>query len=556
MLRITGDVLQTHQRSQLELRLGILIIVFFILSSLCGIVLTRAQCRVAANSEADVASRLFRTYLSAPYLQHMQRNSADLNRNVLSVCQDIHQSVLLSLLIIGGNLFTIVILVSVVGAANLLVTIVAVLYFFAVALVYIRVVSPRARTAGRDNLRAAGFALRASQEAFHGLKAFQASGTVGSVVADYQAQRLAMAQFRYRISFYATLPQYYMQSAMIGGVVIFALVIVLSGTGNITAIVGLIVAASIRLMPSLYQILTSMNKVRAGQASVHEIYADLRTSTGRRLRKSSQLPALNSTLQVAPARESYWRFSHSVELANVCFTYPNSLHEALTEVSIEIFKGTSVAFVGRTGAGKTTVVDLLLGMFPPSRGEILVDGTPLRNEVIEQWRAQVAYVPQDIFLIDGTISQNVTFDKGSKGRDSDRVWQALEQAHIAKVVGELPDGIDTIVGERGIRFSGGQRQRLGIARALYRRPAVLILDEATSALDTATESAFAATIDQLRGTLTIITVAHRLSTVRECDNIFLMDDGQVVAEGDFDLLRQKSEIFNEMARLAHIDSVR
>jgi ATP-binding cassette, subfamily B, bacterial PglK len=553
VVKISESLLFTSNFDVLKLRLGIASVAFFVLSSVCGIILTRAQCKVAANSEADVASRLFAAYLKAPYLQQTRRNSAELNRNVYSACADIHVNVLLAAFVVAGNLLTVVILVAVIAVANLFVTAMSVVYFGIVAVIYLRIISPRARAAGRQNLLLSGRTIRASQEGFYGLKTFQASNAIEPVIASYASGRNELARYRQKITFYQMFPQYYVQAAMIGGVVLFSVVVIASGTKDVTALIGLMVAASIRIMPVLYQILSSLNKIRSGQASLHEVYSDLRRLTEKDLYEGS--PSTYGTVTVRPDLEqTAWQLSGSIVLSEVAFSYPESDSRALAGVSLEIVRGTSVGLVGPSGAGKSTIVDLLLGLFATTDGTIEIDGVPLSGPMVRRWRAAVGYVPQEIFLIDGTVSQNVAFYQPDSIDADGAIWDALDRAHLADFVSGLPEGIGTVVGERGVRFSGGQRQRLGIARALYRKPSVLILDEATSALDTATEAAFAGTIEQLKGSMTLITVAHRLSTVRYCDTIFLLQDGEVVARGPFEELRSKSELFDELARLAQIDS--
>jgi ABC-type multidrug transport system fused ATPase/permease subunit len=242
-----------------------------------------------------------------------------------------------------------------------------------------------------------------------------------------------------------------------------------------------------------------------------------------------------------------------IEFADVSFSYELESRPVIDHVSFVVPKGQSVAIVGPSGAGKTTAVDLLLGLFAASSGQVRIDDVVLDRRTVKQWRKSVGYVPQEVFLLDGSIADNVRFNRVDKPSADPEIWSALERAQIADFVAGLPEGVDTVVGERGVRLSGGQRQRLGIARALFRKPQVLILDEATSALDMATEAAVSETIVALRGTLTMVIIAHRLSTVRDCDSLVLLDHGKVVAVGDFDTLRRESTLFSELARLSHME---
>ena len=233
-------------------------------------------------------------------------------------------------------------------------------------------------------------------------------------------------------------------------------------------------------------------------------------------------------------------------IEDVTYRYPGADRTALIELSLDIEAGSAVGIVGSTGAGKSTLVDLILGLLEPEEGAITADGVALRGDALRRWRRSIGYVPQSIFLTDDTIAANIAFGQTEDEIDMARVAEAARQAQLDEVVAALPGGLLTPIGERGARLSGGQRQRIGIARALYRRPPVLVLDEATSALDTLTERALMRTIGALAGERTVIMIAHRLSSVRHADRIFLLENGRLAAAGRYGELVERSAAFRRL----------
>ena len=231
------------------------------------------------------------------------------------------------------------------------------------------------------------------------------------------------------------------------------------------------------------------------------------------------------------------------------YRYPNAERPAVSNLSLRIEKGSFVGFVGPTGCGKTTVADVILGLLEPTEGSVLVDGRNIRDALFD-WQRQLSYIPQEVYLLDGTIRQNVAFAVASDEIVDERVWRALRRAQIDDLVRELPQGLDSPVGERGVRISGGERQRLGIARALYRNPAVLVVDEATASIDSETEAAVMRALEALRGDKTLIVITHRLATVRNCDEIFVMGNGGIQASGTYAELVQRSAEFRQLVGLA------
>jgi ABC-type multidrug transport system fused ATPase/permease subunit len=243
-------------------------------------------------------------------------------------------------------------------------------------------------------------------------------------------------------------------------------------------------------------------------------------------------------------------FNEAIRFENLTFCYPGADRPALEAFDVEIHAGSTVGVVGPTGAGKTTAIDLLIGLLAPTSGRILIDGVPLDDTNRRAWQRGIGYVPQGIFLADASIAENIAFGEAPDSIDVAAVERAARIANIHDFIsGQLPAGYDTKAGERGVRLSGGQRQRIGIARALYRNPPVLVFDEATSALDTETESAIIEAIERLRRVHTIVTIAHRLTTVRECDQIVLLEAGRISAQGDWETVTARSAMFRRMASI-------
>jgi ATP-binding cassette subfamily C protein len=289
--------------------------------------------------------------------------------------------------------------------------------------------------------------------------------------------------------------------------------------------------AGLRMMPATSAIVAAVNRIRYGQSVAETLVEDLEMVD--RLSTPSGTPS-NYVLE----------FRDSPELEGVSFRYDTG-RPVLRGIDLEIQRGETIGIVGETGAGKSTLLDLILGLLEPSEGQVLVGGEDLRT-VSRSWQDIIGLVPQTIYLLDDTIRRNIAFGLADSEIDDDTVRQAIQMARLESFIDQLDEGLDTVVGERGVRLSGGQRQRVAIARALYRRPQVLILDEGTASLDNVTEAELMKAIDPLKGSLTIIMVAHRLTTVMNCDRVILMRAGEVADEGTFEELRQRNLEFRKM----------
>ena len=351
--------------------------------------------------------------------------------------------------------------------------------------------------------------------------------------------------------FIGMFPKYMFEAALvIGG---FGLAGYLFATQDSVTAVGtlaLFLAAGTRVMPSLLR-LQGAALVLRGSAGAAGPTFDLADELANPL-DAPPAPADSSRIRIR-IREGNPGFRPTVQLDQIDVRYPGASDLALAGVTLNVEAGSSLALVGRSGAGKSTLADVLLGVLQPESGTALLGGVP-PSESVAKWPGGVAYVPQDVVLANGTIRSNVALGLPDDAIDDDMAWEALERAHFATFLRDQREGLETEIGERGVRLSGGQRQRLGIARALYTRPRLLVLDEATSALDAETEQAITRTIDELEGDVTTVIIAHRLSTVRTVDNIVYLEHGRVQAKGSFEEVLHNVPAFQEQARLMGLDA--
>jgi HlyD family secretion protein len=338
-------------------------------------------------------------------------------------------------------------------------------------------------------------------------------------------------------------PRYAMELVAFGGVISLVLYLLAAHEGNLGAILPLLsmyALAGFKLLPAFQQIYTSLSQVRGNIAAFEAVRDDLHASA----------TAVADSEQSSPEPRTYLAPQQSIELEHITFTYPGKVEPALRDVTVEIPANRVIGLVGASGSGKSTLIDVLLGLLRPQQGTLRVDGAPVSEEHLRSWQNSLGFVPQAIFLADSTIRENIAFGLPPESIDEDRVRRAATMAHLDELLEELPLGLETRVGERGVQLSGGQRQRIGIARALYDDADVLILDEATSALDGITERLIMDAIHDFSGKKTIIMIAHRLATVKQCDCIYLLANGQVVDQGSYDELNRRNAVFQRMAQHA------
>jgi ATP-binding cassette subfamily C protein len=490
----------------------------------------------------SLSRRLLRSYLYRPYEYFLTHNSAELGKNILEEVKEVTGQMLMPALRGGAKA---IVALFIIGFLFFVDPVVAGMVTGILGLAYAGVyytVRDRLDRTGAERVEANTKRYQFVSEAFGGIKDVKLRGKEETFLDQYNApsKHYARVQAHYRVIKRA--PRYILEAVAFGGIILIAvyLIAVQDNIRQVIPMLGLYAFAGYRLMPALQQTFKGIASARFNIAALENIHEDLQ-------KRADAAPHV-STNGTADTTESPLTLDDRLALEGVSFTYPGAKEPAIKDLSLEVPAHTTVGFVGKTGSGKTTTVDLILGLLCPQQGMISVDGTPLRNDTIRRWQQDIGYVPQQIYLADDTVARNIAFGVPEENIDMGAVRNAAGRAHIYDfITGELPDQWQTIVGERGVKLSGGQRQRIGIARALYHRPSVLVFDEATSALDQATEASVMEAVYALEENHTMVMIAHRLSTVKRADNIVMLEQGRKVGEGNYDELANRHSKFQSMA---------
>ena len=526
--------------------LGICAFVLLVTAALVRMLGQYALIRYAQMRRHTISARLLEGYLGRPYEFYLGRHTGGLTKAILNEVDTMIHLVMQPAVLMLGNgvsLIAIAVLLLVVdpvialGASGVLVAAYLVIY---------GQVRGRLVRSGQRRLEADGQRFEVTSEALGGIKDLKLLGRERVYLGRYRRASEVVAREHTRSLVLSDVPRYGIEAVAFGGILLICVLLLArsGGTGgsleDVLPILGLFAFAGYRMMPAVQAIYRGVTQIGFGASAVDALYRDLEENRRH-----------GRALEAAPAAPTGLRAE--LELCDVTYRYPGESMAGITEVSLRIPALSTLGVVGGTGAGKTTLVDVILGLLVPQDGRILVDGTALDLETLPAWRAGIGYVPQEIFLLDASISDNIAMGLLPEEIDMEQVRRAAKMARVDGFVADLPEGYDTKVGERGVRLSGGQRQRIGIARALYHNPDIIVFDEATSALDNATEADVMAAIDALSGRKTVIVIAHRLTTVERCDRIVVLEKGRVAGLGTYGELSASSPAFRKIARAATAD---
>jgi ABC-type multidrug transport system fused ATPase/permease subunit len=517
--------------------IGSVLLAILVISNAITALTLWLMTRFAWGVQKRISARLLDGYLHQPYETFLNRNSADTGKNILIESQQFANGVLMpALKSLAFGITAVMIVGFLFWLKPLLALGVTIIFGCAYLLVYLTVRRALLRI-GRERMTANTQRFQAVGEAFGSVKEVKVMGREAHFLQRYEPAAGVFANAMATSQVLGQVPRYAIEGLAFGIVMAAMLWLLAGGNGLQSALplASAFVVAGYRLLPALQNIYQGFAQWRFNQSVLDTLQRDLAAhepapDTQAEKAQSEEGP----TTAGAPISRARLTFNHAIELKNLTYRYPMARAPSLDDISLTIPRNSFVALTGATGAGKTTLADIILGLLEPGAGEIRVDGTPLTAANRSQWQANLGYVPQDIYLTDSTIASNIAYGLAANQVDHSAVERAARIANIHDfIVGKLPSGYETIVGERGVRLSGGQRQRIGIARALYHDPAVIVLDEATSALDNETERRIVNELDAMRGGRTLIVIAHRLSTVQSCNKVFVLEGGRLKAEGSY-----------------------
>ena len=525
-----SNIFGVESNKQFLFALGVLVFVLLITSLAFKALTTYVQVRFVQMREYSIGKRLVEGYLHQPYSWFLSRNSAELGKDILSEVQQlISTGISPSLELIAKGAVTITIIILLIIADPKLTLIVGLSLGGSYGMIFY-ILRKYLNQIGKKRLINNQLRFKSVTEAFGAAKEIKVGGLEQIFVNLFSNAAQNYAQTQASVRVVAQLPRFILEAIAFGGILLLILYSMnnLGSFNNALPIISLFIFAGYRLLPALQSIYSCLIQITYIGPSIDKIYNDIKNNKSFNENQDEDVLDLNK----------------NIILKNIHYNYPNSSKTVLKDINLSIPSKSTVGLIGTTGSGKTTMVDIILGLLDPQKGFLEIDGKIITKQNLRSWQRSIGYVPQHIYLTDDTVEANIAFGASSENIKKDLVEKAAKIASLHEfVVNELPKKYQTIIGERGIRLSGGQRQRIGIARALYHNPKVLILDEATSALDNQTEQAVMEAVNNLSNNITIIMIAHRLDTVKNCDIIFKIDKGQVVEQGDFNkIIHRKNYI--------------
>ncbi|HIZ55305.1 MAG TPA: ABC transporter ATP-binding protein/permease [Firmicutes bacterium] len=510
-----GRLVGAESQRELLIWLGLLLIAVYLIKNTYLLFAKYVQLRFVFNNRLELSGRLMRNYMKKPYPFHLEKNSSEILRSVTSDVNNLYELVM-DVIDLVSNLLIIAMLAVYLLYTDVVITLVVAALLGLCSYFYFAIMRKRTVDYGKQNQIYNGKMIQAVNQALGGIKEIKVLARENYFVRAYEENGRYYASSLKKSQFYRNAPKYLIETVCVCGVLATILVKLQMGADvqELVPQLSVFAMAAFRLLPSVNQVNNLLNGILFLKPSIDRIYEDLQEAGAKKNER--------------PPERDYRRLpaADAVRFEHVTFRYPGTEKEILSDLSVELPLKKSIGLVGSSGAGKTTFMDLLLGLLSPDQGRICYGDSDIRDYP-DAWGHKLGYIPQSIYLADDTIRRNVAFGIPDSEISEAKVRRALEEAQLLEFVDGLDDGLDTMVGESGVRLSGGQRQRIGIARALYQQPEILVLDEATSALDTETEQAVMEAVERFRGRCTLLMIAHRTSTLENCDQIYRLEDGKL-----------------------------
>lgn len=518
--------------------LGISVLMVLIVCAIISMITAWRLSMFASAVGSEIADKLYTYYLRQNWLFHASGSSANLTKQIANETLRVTNNILSPLLLMNSKIGLIIIMIIAIFIYDPLVAIAGLLFFGTAYFILYSIVRARLLNNGKSisNVSEQRFSLM--NEAFGGIKDILLLGRDDDFINRFHQSGKKLAYSMGNNVTLSLVPRYFMELVAFGSIISLLLYLMNSYQGDLSKVLPIISfygLACIKLLPAFQQVYNSTANIKGNIAALESIQKDLEN-------------AIQMKTNLINKKHEKLTPKYEISLENITFTYPEKDKAVIKSLNMLIPANNLVGIVGSSGSGKSTIIDILMGLIEPDGGNLKVDNIIINNENIRQWQNNIGYVAQSIFLSGGTIAENIAFGIPKNEINQKQVLQALKQSHLYELVQDLEYGVDTLVGERGVKLSGGQRQRIGIARALYHNAEVLVFDEATSSLDGVTEKMIMQAIKNLKGLKTIILIAHRLKTVEKCDQIFFIQNGQVVDRGTFNDLLKTNSIFKKMAQ--------
>ena len=517
---------------------GCLVLLMLTISTIVSMLTTWRLAVYGASVGTELADRLYTYYMQQPWLFHSSGSSAQLTKQVSTESNRISNGIIQPLMNLNAKLVLAIFISITIFIYNPIIALVGISAFVLSYMIMYKLVRKSLIFNGRRLSAVSTHRFRLMNEGFGGIKDVLLLDRKYDFIDRFTKQGGLQARAQGTNNTISSVPRFFVELIAFGAMISLVLVLIKTYDGNlgqVLPILAIYALACFKLLPALQQIYSSITQIKGNSAAFEAVKEDLKQSekTQKELNEKTADPKL--------------KFEQQIRLNDISFSYPNKEKYALDNVNISIPINNVIGIVGSSGSGKSTLIDIILGLLPPQSGNIYIDNTLITKDNIRGWQNNIGFVPQSIFLSEGSIAENIAFGIPADEIDYDQVTKAISLAHLTELIEELPEGVNTKVGERGVQLSGGQRQRIGIARALYNEADVLIFDEATSALDGITEKIIMDAIHDFTGQKTIIMIAHRLKTVQKCDNIYLMENGRVIDQGTYRQLMDSNRKFKEMA---------